>query len=61
MAIDNRGLTDADIIGYVESLFNWGRWGWRVCTPPCCLGYARGRGRDRAGSGDRIDLVRSVR
>ncbi len=27
MAIDNRGLTDADIIGYMESLSNWGKWG----------------------------------
>lgn len=27
MSIDNRGLTDADIAGYLESLSNWGRWG----------------------------------
>ena len=27
MARDNRGLTDADIIGYMESLSNWCTWG----------------------------------
>ena len=27
MAIDNRGLADADMLGYMESLSNWGRWG----------------------------------
>ena len=27
MPTDNRGLTDAGIAGYLESLSNWGRWG----------------------------------
>ncbi len=27
MAVDNRGLTDADVLGYMASLSNWGRWG----------------------------------
>ncbi|MBI2887764.1 MAG: cyclase family protein [Chloroflexi bacterium] len=27
MAIDNRGLTDADVLGFMDSLSNWGRWG----------------------------------
>ncbi len=27
MTIDNRGLTDKDVLSYMDSLSNWGKWG----------------------------------
>jgi len=27
MAIDNRGLTEADVLGFIDTLSNWGKWG----------------------------------
>ena len=27
MTIDNRGLTDKDVVSYMDSLSNWGKWG----------------------------------
>jgi hypothetical protein len=27
VAIDNKGLTDDDLVGFMESLSNWGKWG----------------------------------
>ena len=26
-SLDNRGLTDADVVGFMDTLSNWGRWG----------------------------------
>lgn len=27
MVVDNKGLTDTDLVGFMKSLSNWGRWG----------------------------------